>query len=196
MDTVNLSAVREAFGKVVYTHKTREKAAEICVRRNKQLKRINVFLLILTSGSALGSVIEGEDFVVVTSILATLALFFIVYQLSFNPEQEGINHKRTAIKLWEIREKYQNLIADMINERYSLEENANRRDILLIIVEPDGYGHVDDYLFEKPLLVNAFKHGIEKGLRLTEKAVDFWVQGKEPMAVITFRSLFGAPSKN
>lgn len=108
MDKANLSAIRETFGKVVYTHKTHEKAAEICASQNKRFKRINVFLLSLTAGSALGSILKGEAFIIMTSILSTIALFFIIYQLSLNPEHEALLHKRTAIKLWHIREQYQN----------------------------------------------------------------------------------------
>jgi|Deesub1362A_J573_1020465.scaffolds.fasta_scaffold00319_7 hypothetical protein len=131
MDKANLSAIRETFGKVVYTHKTHEKAAEICVSKTKWFKGINVFLLALTTGGALGSVLKGETFIIATSILSTTALFFIIYQLSLNPEYDALLHKRTAIKLWYIREQYQNLIADIVSERLSPDRIAEKRDLLL-----------------------------------------------------------------
>jgi hypothetical protein len=131
MDKANLCAIRETFGKIVYTHKTHEKAAEICTSQSKWFKRINVFLLSLITGSALGSILKGEAFIIMTSILSTVALFFIIYQLSLNLEHDALLHKRTAIKLWHIREQYQNLIADIVTEGLSPDKIAGKRDMLL-----------------------------------------------------------------
>jgi len=131
MDKINLTVIRETFGKVVYTHKTHEKAADMCFSRSKWIKRVNVFLLALTSGSALGAILKGYAFLISTSVLATLSLFFIVYQLSFNFDELAQRHKITAKKLWLIREKYQNLIADLMNDKYSSNEVIEKRDLLL-----------------------------------------------------------------
>lgn len=131
MNKTNLSVVRETFGRVVYTHKTHEKAAEICISKNKWFKRINVFLLALTTGSALGSILKVEEFIIYTSMLSTLALFFLTYQLSLNPEYDALLHKKTALKLWHVREQYQNVIADIITERLSPNEISEKRDLLL-----------------------------------------------------------------
>ena len=131
MDKANLSAVRETFGKVVYTHKTHEKAAEISTSQNILFRRINVFLLSLTAGSALGAILQGETYIIATSILSTIALFFIIYQLSLHPEHDALAHKRTAIKLWHIREQYQNLIADIVNETLASDGIVEKRDMLL-----------------------------------------------------------------
>jgi len=131
MDKINLTVIRETFGKVVYTHKTHEKAADMCISKSKWIKRVNVFLLALTSGSALGAILKGHAFLISTSVLATLSLFFVVYQLSFNFDELGQRHKITAKKLWLIREKYQNLIADIMNDKYSSNEVIERRDLLL-----------------------------------------------------------------
>ncbi len=131
MDKINLVVIRETFGKVVYTHKTHEKAADICISKSKRIKRANVVLLALTSGGALGAILKGHVFLIFTSILATLSLFFAVYQLSFNFEELGQRHKMTAKKLWLIREKYQNLIADIMNDKYSSNKIIEKRDLLL-----------------------------------------------------------------
>jgi len=131
MDNINLSVVRETFGKIVYSHKTHEKAADICITKNKWFKRINVLLITLTSGSALGSILKGDYYLISTSILSTVTLFFVIYQLSLNLEQEAQNHKRTAKKLWLMREKYQNFIADIINGRHQINQIANMRNELL-----------------------------------------------------------------
>jgi len=131
VDNVNLGSVRETFGKVVYTHKTHEKAAEICTCKSNWVKKINIVLLSLTTGNALGAMFQGQPYLLLTAILSTLSLLFVVYQLSFNPEQEALNHKRTSARLWFIREQYQNLIADIMSQNLSIDDIVTRRDELL-----------------------------------------------------------------
>lgn len=131
MDTKNLSVVRESFGKVVYTHKTYEKAADICVFRESWIKRINIFILTITTGSAFGAIFNGEIFIYFTSISSTVALFFILYQKDFNYEKRAYEYKLVAKKLWYVRERYQNLIADIMAERFTSTENSQKRDSLL-----------------------------------------------------------------
>jgi len=131
IDKINLSVIRETFGKAVYTHKTYEKAADICFQKSKLIKTINVILLTITTGSALGSIFSGEKLIFVTSIFASLSLFFVIYQFNFNFEGLAVEYKDIAKKLWLIREEYQNFIADINNERYSTDEIAKRRDFLL-----------------------------------------------------------------
>ena len=63
------------------------------------------------------------------------------------------------------------------------------------INEPDGYGYVDEYLFQKPFLVRIFKNKISKGLRLSDKAINHWLKDHETIAVAMFKYLFGSPSK-
>lgn len=126
-----LSAVRETFGKVTYTHKTYEKASDICNYRSAWVKRMNIILLALTSGSAIGSILKGEDFIIFTSILATISLFFSVYQYNFNFDKQAHEYKITAKKLWLVREKYQNLIADIMADEVDQDESAKKRDLLL-----------------------------------------------------------------
>ncbi len=131
MDEVNLNIVRETFGKVVYTHKTYEKAADISISWSKRIKLANIILLVLTTGTALGSLLSSKDYLLWTSVLSTITLFFVVLQLNFNYEAPAIEYKNAAKKLWYIREKYQNFIADIQNERYNSEEIAIERDSLL-----------------------------------------------------------------
>lgn len=129
MDKINLTVIRHTFGNVVYTHKTHEKAAEICIFKSRWIKRINVVLLALTSGTAVSSIFVGQIYSIVTAVLSTLALFFVVYQLSFNFEGKAKEHKMSAKELWLIREKYQYLIADIMNENYSLKDLVEKRDL-------------------------------------------------------------------
>jgi hypothetical protein len=131
MDNINLAVVRETFGKVVYTHKTYEKAADICYCKAKIIKTLNIGFLTLTTGSAIGSLLRGEQFILFTSIISTISLFFVIYQFNFNFEGLAYEYKSIAKKLWLIREKYQNFIADILTERFSSNQITERRDLLL-----------------------------------------------------------------
>jgi hypothetical protein len=131
MDEVDLNIVRETFGKVVYTHKTYEKAADISTSWSKGIKLANIILLVLTTGTALGSLLSSKDYSLCTSVLSTITLFFVTIQFNFNFEANTTEYKNTAKKLWYIREKYQNFIADIQNERYNPEEIVIKRDSLL-----------------------------------------------------------------
>lgn len=131
MDENNLDVVRQTFGKVVYTHKTYEKASDICFNNSKWIRRINVILLALTSGSAIGSLLKGNNYSILASILSTISLFFILYQFNSDNDRLGQDYKYTAKKLWLVREKYQNFIADILNEIYDQNEIPAKRDSLL-----------------------------------------------------------------
>ena len=135
MDKYNLGVVRETFGKVTFTHKTYEKAADICNYRTAWTKRLNIILLVATSSSAFNAIIgvffNIQDNIIITSILATTALFFSVYQYNFDYEKRADQYKTTATKLWVVREKYQNLIADIMSDTIGYDETIKQRDELV-----------------------------------------------------------------
>lgn len=132
MDTVNLQVIRESFGRVAYTHKTHEKAAEIESSKAIWTKWINVILTTLTSSSIVGSVItDNGTLQVVSSLLAAVTLAFVIFQLSFRPDEEAEKHRQAAKELWYIRERCVNLLADIKNGKIPEHEIVARRDNLL-----------------------------------------------------------------
>lgn len=132
MDTVNLQVIRESFGRVAYTHKTHEKAAEIESSKAILTKWINVILTTLTSSSVVGSVItDNGTLQVVSSLLSAVTLAFVIFQLSFRPDEEAEKHRQSAKELWYIRERYVNLLADIKNVKIPEREIVARRDNLL-----------------------------------------------------------------
>jgi len=132
MDKVNLQVIRESFGRVVYSHKTHEKAAEIEAGKGGAVKWFNVILVALTSGTLLTTIIVDKTVLIYTgAVFSAVTLGFIIFQLSFNPEEMAEKHRQVAKELWYVREKYVNLIADITNERISDESIAVRRDELI-----------------------------------------------------------------
>lgn len=129
MDKTNLQVIRESFGRVVYSHKTHEKAAEIENSKADTVKWINVILTTLTSGTIVSTIFTNQSLLVyVSAFLSALTLAFIIFQLSFDPEQKAEKHRQSAKELWYVREKYVNLIADIMNNRLSEEAISSKRD--------------------------------------------------------------------
>lgn len=132
MDKTNLQVVRESFGRVAYSHKTHEKAAEIEESKNKKVKWTNIVLTTLTSGTLISTIITNQAALLyITAILSALLLGFTIFQLSFSPAKKAEKHRYIAKELWYIREKYINLMADIINERLSNELIISRRNQLI-----------------------------------------------------------------
>lgn len=118
MDKINLEVIRESFGRVVYSHKTHEKDAEIVNFQAIITKWINIFLTVLTSGTLISTIVTNEIILAyLGAVFAALTLGFTIFQLSFNPEAKAEKHRQTAKELWYIREKYVNLIADIVNNQ-------------------------------------------------------------------------------
>jgi len=93
MYKVNLQAIRESFGRVAYSHKTHEKAAEIENRNSKIVKWINIVLTTLTSGTLISTIITNQNtFLYTSTVLSCLMLGFTIFQLSFNPAEKADKH--------------------------------------------------------------------------------------------------------
>ena len=132
MDKVNLQVIRESFGRVVYSHKTHEKAAEIEDWYSRKVKWANIILTFLTSGTLISTIITDKNiYLYISAFLSTFMLGFTLFQLSFNPAEKAEKHRYVAKELWYIRERYINLMADMLNGRLSEDVIVAKRDQLI-----------------------------------------------------------------
>ena len=132
MDKINLQVIRESFGRVVYSHKTYEKDSEIQGENARCFKWLNLIVLILGSGGLISTLVTNQQWLLVTgSVLTFIGLGLAVFQMSFNPEEKAYKYKQTAHQLWQVREKYTCLIADIMNNKATPEEAARKREQLL-----------------------------------------------------------------
>ena len=126
-----MGAIRESYGRVVYSHKTHEKAAERLNGRIALVKWGNLLLIVLTFGGVLNAVFDGGPISnLLTVLVSAFALALAIYQMSFNPEKEILEHRKTANKLWYLREEFANLIEDIQDGALPEEETRRRRDDL------------------------------------------------------------------
>jgi hypothetical protein len=94
------ATIREAFGRVVYAHKTHEKAREIESNRVTLVKWINIVLTTLTSVGLLGTIItDARVLLYISSGLSAIALAFVVFQFSFDPAGAADKHRIAAKEL-------------------------------------------------------------------------------------------------
>lgn len=127
-----LDSIRDAYGRVVYTHKTHEKQADRLASWNKGLKVAELVLLVLTTGGTIGALVTHEMSArIAATVLASLALLVTLYQFRFSPDERILAHRTCARKLWLIRERYIALIADIVCKSLSAEEARSARDSLI-----------------------------------------------------------------
>jgi hypothetical protein len=109
-----VGSIREMFGRVVYTHKTHEKSADVLVRKADNWKLAEVVLITLTTTGVVSVWFgAGTCTQIITAILSAASLLASVYQFRFLPEQQIVAHRITARSLWLMREKLSALLCDL-----------------------------------------------------------------------------------
>lgn len=133
-DPYLLGQVRESFGRIVYSHKTHEKQADICFTKHRWQQGVLIGLTALSSGTFLVSVFGLVADPVLTS-LATSSIALLVTWISlgaktFRFADESDAHRSVASRLWSVRESYISLIADLMSDAVSDAQGRGRRDEL------------------------------------------------------------------
>lgn len=123
------SQIREIYGRVVYTHKTHEKCADILTTYSNRLKCVEIFLSAATTTSIL-VVLFGEDklYQVIAALISTVLLGLNLYSNNFKLEEIAEKHKRAALDVLEIRECILSLITDLRIGNIDIDKLQLRRD--------------------------------------------------------------------
>ena len=128
--------IREAFGRVVYTHKTHEKCADQALERLGRIKLAQIVLSTLTTTAILTSLFGKPQWVLAVGALLSTALFGLnAYTKDYNLGEIAQKHKDAATKLWSVRENYLSLLSDIRVGRMELAEAQERRNGLQKSVE-------------------------------------------------------------
>lgn len=126
--------IRECFGRVVYSTKTHEKCADLCVKRLEMVKLSQIVLSALTTGG-LVTAIFGDPKVswwalILTTLVSTVLLIVNSYMKEVDLGQQAEKHKKTASELWDVRESYLSILTDLHDGQIDNEESRNKRDKL------------------------------------------------------------------
>jgi hypothetical protein len=108
------SQIRELYGRVVYTHKTHEKCADVLKGRNDRLKLIEIGLSAATTTSVLVVLLgDGRIFQFIAALSSTFLLALTLYSKDFNLLAIAEKHKQAALDILEVREKLLSLLVDI-----------------------------------------------------------------------------------
>jgi len=123
--------IRECFGRVVYTHKTHEKMADICATVLRRYKLAQIGISVLTTSGAL-AVVVVDHFVIklLTAGLSLAGLWIAAYMKGFDPGGAAQRHRDAAATLWNIRESYLSLLTDLRSGFLNIDGATKRRDEL------------------------------------------------------------------
>ena len=123
--------IREIYGRVVYTHKTHEKCAEILESRSNNLKIVEILLSALTTTSILVALFgDGKISQLIATIFSTCSLCLTLYLKDYNLMATAEKHKQSALNILIIREKLFSLIVDLNLGETSIVDLQKRRDEL------------------------------------------------------------------
>lgn len=124
--------LRECFGRVVYSHKTHEKCADILLSRLATVKLWQMILSALTTGGFIAAVFDpGRSAVLIGAIISTVLLVLNAYTKNYDLGELAQKHRQAAADLWLIREMYLSLITDLAMGEKPLEHLQAERDALL-----------------------------------------------------------------
>lgn len=108
------SQIREIYGRVVYTHKTHEKCADVLKARNDCMKLTEIILSALTTTSILVVILgDGIIFQFLAALFSTALLCLNLYSKDYNLLALAERHKQAALNILEIREKLLSLLVDI-----------------------------------------------------------------------------------
>jgi hypothetical protein len=130
--TLIQAQVRECYGRVVYSHKTHEKCADILLSRLSSIKLWQIILSSITTAGFLAAIFgAGPVGATVGVVVSTALLVLNAYTKNYDLGALAQKHRQAAADLWLIREKYLALITDLRIGKESLEKVSARRDALL-----------------------------------------------------------------
>lgn len=123
------SQIREAYGRVVYTYTCHNKMADRFLKKNDNIKILQIILSALTTGGFITTIVYDDTIVkVVGSILSFFLVIVNSYTKNFNLVGDANEHIKSANLLWKIREEYISLLIDF--EILTQEDIICKRDEL------------------------------------------------------------------
>lgn len=130
--TILEGQLRECFGRVVYSHKTHEKCADILLARLSKIKLWQIILSAITTGGFIASIFGAGKIGTIVGILVSTALLALnAYTKNYDLGELSQKHRQAGADLWIIREKYLSLITDLRMGEKSIEILQTERDRLI-----------------------------------------------------------------
>jgi hypothetical protein len=123
--------IRECFGRVVYSHKTQEKCADIVLKIHKRLKLMLIIISAVVTTSLLIKLFGNNDWALMVGVILSTLLFGLnTYMKDFDLGEIAQKHTNAANELWDIRESYLSLLTDIRANQLSINQITKQRDDL------------------------------------------------------------------
>jgi hypothetical protein len=123
--------IRECYGRVVYTHKTHEKCADLLLEAWARIKFWQIVFAALAAGGFIAAAFDAGKWSAVLGALVSTTLFGLnTYTKSYDHGQLAQKHKQTGAYLWLIRERYFTLIVDIVMGERPIEALQQERDAI------------------------------------------------------------------
>ena len=124
--------LRECYGRVVYSHKTHEKCADILLERQGHIKLAQIIISAIVTGGIVSTFFDsGKAGAAISAVLSTGLLALNAYTKDYDLGEIAQKHRQAGAELWIVREKYLSLLTDIRTGDVSLESIRARRDALL-----------------------------------------------------------------
>ncbi len=124
--------LRECYGRVVYSHKTHEKCADILLSRLSAIKLWQIILSAVTTGGFVAAMFgAGKVGAAVGMVVSTALLVLNAYTKNYDLGELAQKHKQAANDLWIAREKYLSLLVDIRMKEKTPESLQKQRDELV-----------------------------------------------------------------
>ncbi|MEK7719869.1 MAG: SLATT domain-containing protein [Bacteroidota bacterium] len=125
------SQIRECFGRVVYSHKTQEKCADIVLTLHKRLKLSLILISAVVTTSLLIKLFGDQEWALMLGVVLSTILFGLnTYMKDYDLGEISQKHTNAANELWDIRETYLSLLTDIKANQLSINQIINLRDDL------------------------------------------------------------------
>jgi hypothetical protein len=124
--------LRLTFGHVIYTHRAHAKLAMRHAQWSRGLQGAEALLMLTTAGTAIALLYTSDlAYAVASAIAATLAVLTLLLRLVFDFDTSASTHRACSAHLWQLREQYRALLADLQDGAITLEVARERRDVLM-----------------------------------------------------------------
>ena len=124
--------IRECFGRVVYSHKTHEKLADILLGRLSLIKWGQIILSAMVTAGCISVVFgTGRTGIILSAVISTLLLVLNSYTKDYDLGELAQKSRHAASDLWIIREKYLSLLTDLRMGTRTIDDMVSDRDRLL-----------------------------------------------------------------
>ncbi|WGL99929.1 SLATT domain-containing protein (plasmid) [Arsenophonus sp. aPb] len=129
--------LRECYGRIIYSHKTHEKCADILFNRHKFIKCSQIVLSAFVTGGLVTALFDFSALIeykklgtLVAVLLSTILLTLNSYIKDYDLGEIAQKHRQAGADLWIIREKYLSLLTDLRMKTVPLNDLCLRRDKL------------------------------------------------------------------